>query len=122
MSSKGRVNVTLPLLMGGEGSEVLGLELLDDAEGELGLGGEGGWLASVVTAVTEFLTHEAVSVMSIVWLLSDIFVVLEVTCPREVRPANSSNCCMDVSRFNGVEVGWVIEQVPFNCADAIGLA
>ena len=114
--------MALPLLMSGEGSEVLGLEGFDDAEGKLGLCRESCRFTSVVTSVPKFFAHEAVSVMSVVRLLGDIFISLEDTCPREVRPANSSNCCMYVARFNGVEVESVIEKVPFDCADAIALS
>ena len=114
--------MALPLLVGREGSEVFGLEGLDDAERELGLSGEGSGLASVITSMAKFFAHEAVSVMSVVWLLSDIFISLEVTCPGKVRPTNSSNCCVNISRFNCVEVGRVIEKVPFDCADAIALS
>jgi len=46
--------------MGWEGCEIIGLELLDDGDGEVGLLGEGEWLSAIIRSVSEFLAHETV--------------------------------------------------------------
>src|SRR6266702_5981659 len=72
--------------------------------------------------MSQLLAHIAVTVMSIVWCLGNMFISLEITGPREARPTNSCNCCMRVSRFTSFKVSWVIEQVPFYCADDEGFS
>ena len=64
--------------MGGKGCEVLGLKLLDDSDGEVGLDGEGEGLSSIVGSVSEFLAHKTVRVMSIVGTFSDVLISLEI--------------------------------------------
>lgn len=108
--------------MCGKGTEIFRLKLPDNVDGKFGLFSEGVWLASIVGPVPEFLAHETVSVMSIVWGLSDVFIVLEVTGPAEVWPAYTRNCRVRVARFTDIEVSPIAEKVPFNCADAEGFA
>ena len=121
-SAELRVNVVLPLLVGGEGSEVLGLELLNDPDRKLGLCTESCRLATIVTSVSEFFAHKSVCVMSIIRLFCDILVSLKIIGPRKFWPTNSCNGRMNIPRLNSIEVLSVIEKVPFDCADAVALS
>src|SRR5882762_9959053 len=112
----------MPSKMGRKCSEVLWLESNDDWLWEGCLNRKGWGLASIVRSVSEFLTHETVRVMSIEWSLSDLFVHLKLACPREFGPTHSSNCRMNVSRFHGIEISPVIEQVPFYCSDDVAFS
>lgn len=103
-SSESRIDMPLPELVSWEGGKVLRLEVFDDSDGEVGLLGEGLWLASIVRAVSKLLAHETVSVVTIVWGFGNAFISLEITSPREVGPANSSNCCVRIARFAGFEI------------------
>jgi len=104
-----------------KGGEVLWLESSDHPLREFGLLGEGVGLASVVASVSELLTHESVIVMTVVWPFRDNFISLEVSSPSKIRPAKPCNRCMNVSRFDSVEVFPVIEKVPFYCSDDVAL-
>src|SRR5882762_212226 len=108
--------------MGRKCFEVFALKPDDDWLGEGGWDGEGWGLASIVTSVSEFLTHETVRVMSIEWSLSDLFVHFKLACPREFGPTHSSNCCMHVPRFDSIEISPVIEQIPFYCSDDVAFS
>ena len=112
----------MPSLVSGEGGEVLGLELGDEVDGDAGLFSESLRLPSIVRTVSKFLAHKPVSVMSIVWSLSEMLVTCQFARPPKVRPHNPSHCCMRVSRLTGVEISVVVEEVPLDGSDAEGLA
>src|SRR5882724_747672 len=99
-----------------ESVEVFRLEFDDDWLGEVGLEGEGCWLASVVGAMTELFAHETVRVMTVVGSFSDCFISLKIACPTQSWPTDSSHCRVDISRFNSIEVSPVIEKVSFYCS------
>src|SRR5882724_6833895 len=99
-----------------ESVEVFRLEFDDDWLGEVGLEGEGCRLASVVASVSKLFTHKSICIMPVVYLFGDLFISAEISGPSEIRPADTSHCCMHVSRFNSIEVSPVIEKVPFYCS------
>jgi len=107
--------------MSRESCEILWLESCHNPLWELGLLSEGVGLSSVVRSMSEFLTHESVIVMTVVWPFRDNFISLEVSSPSKIRPAKPCNRCMNVSRFDSVEVSPVIEQIPFYGSDDITL-
>src|SRR5882724_3423503 len=80
-----------------ESVEVFRLEFDDDWLGEVGLEGEGCWLASVVGAMTELFAHETVRVMTVVGSFSDCFISLKIACPTQSWPTDSSHCRVDIS-------------------------
>src|SRR5229473_406731 len=106
--------------MSRKGGEIFWLESSDHPLWELGLLSEGVGLASVVASVSELFAHESVIVMTVVWPFRDNFISLEVSSPSKIRPAKPCNRCMNVSRFDSVEVFPVIEKVPFYCSDDVG--
>lgn len=112
----------MPFLVGREGREVERLEGFDDFDGELRLSCEGVCTTTVITSMPKFLTHETVSIVSVVESFCDRFILFKVSRPTQVRPAYARNRRMWVSSFARVKVSRVIEQVPFYCADDEGLA
>jgi len=97
--AEGFVDMGLPTLVGWEGREVFRLELANEVEFYLGLFGESLRLTSIITSVSKFLTHETICIVSVVRGLGDRLVQFEISGPFKIRPHNSSNCCVRVSRF-----------------------
>jgi len=72
--------------------------------------------------VSEFFTHKSICIVTVVGLFRDVFIVGEISRPREFRPANARDSCVRVTGFAGDEVAVVVEEIPFNGADCEGLA
>src|SRR6266403_1364786 len=103
--------------MGRKCFEIFGLEVLYNIEGEFGLSSEGIGLASIIASMSEFLTHKSICIMAVVGSFCEKLISFKVPSPFKAWPTYSSNRCMRVPRFACVEVGWVIEKVPFYCTD-----
>ena len=63
----------MPPEVGGEGSEVFGLEIFDKSNINFGLSSQSAGFTAVVSSVANFLTHEPSIVMPIVGLLPRAF-------------------------------------------------
>ena len=72
--AKGFIDVGLPALVGWEGFKVFGLELANKVEVYFGLFGQCLRFASIITSMSEFLTHKSICVMSVIRRFGDMLI------------------------------------------------
>ena len=84
-------NPSVPSLVGGEGAEVLWLEVFNESDLNFSLTCEGSGPAAVISSVANLLAHEASIVMSIERSFCEFTIQLKITGPSQVRPDETGN-------------------------------
>jgi len=63
----------------------------------------------------------AIRMLPIEGLVCNVSITFKSACPSKLCPSESTDGCVEITRFTGIEVSSISEEIPFNGSDESAL-